>query len=288
MTLEQILKAKGWTDADLEAQAPMLKDQRFRSALEDTFGSVTQERDQFKTLNDQWQERLDTDYNPRMTAAEREAQQARLEAANLREQLKIAKDYGYMTPEAEAAASAAAAEATRKAADLSNGTGYDPKKHPTFEDVGKFAEAEGEYHAVLNDLMEEYRFLTGKSLIEYEGQGGKRGMSALRAEAKANRKGIDAYVPEKFDFAGKRAEMARKKQEDHDNLIRGEAEAKVRTEMAQQYGNPLLRSALPSRQPFMPAKPGSDKQPWEFTKKERSANRIAHAMDVQSKSGTVQ
>lgn len=283
MELEGLLKSKGWTDADLESVKPLLENPRFRSSMEEQFGAVEAERDSFKARDAEWQRRLDEDYNPRMTAAEKEAQAARLSLAEANEKLKIARDYGYLPGDAEAKAEAAAAAARVQAAD-----GYDPKKHPSWEDVNKFADAEGEAMAIVNDLSAEYSQLTGKTLFEYEGQNGSRGLRALRAESKSARKPLDVYVAEKFDFAGKRAAMTAARQKEHDDAIRKEAAEQTRSELAQQYGNPMLRTALPSSSPFIPRRAGSDKPAWDRgTAQERRSERLTRAIEIQSK-GAVQ
>lgn len=286
MKLEDILKSRGWTDADIAAAGPMLADARFRADMEASYGAVASERDELKGKDDAWQRQLDEQWQPRVTAAEKEAQAARLEAANLKEQLKIAKDYGYMTPEAEAAAEAKIAAATATA------NGYDPKNHPSWDDVKKFGEAQGDAIAIVNDLAAEYAYLNGgKSLYEYETTiDGRtlRGMQAIRAEAKVNRQGLEQYVSKKFDFEGKRTAMRAKAAQDHDDAIRRETVESTRAEMAAQYGNPMMRTAMPSRAPFIPAKPASGgKQPWELTQGERKAARVTRAMEIQTKTAAV-
>lgn len=283
MKLEDLLKSKGWTDADLEAVKPMLSNERFRATLEEQYGALATERDQLQTVNAEWQRKLEEDYNPRMTAAEKEAQQARLDLAQANEKLKIAKDYGYLPDEAAAKVEVAAAQAK-----VDQTANYDAKRHPSWEDVNRFADVEGDVIMMSHDLAAEYAFLTGgKSLFEYEGSDGQRGMRALRREAKAARQDFDKFIQNKFDFAGKRAAKAQEKQKEHDDAIRKEEADRVRTEMASQYGNPLLRTPMPSRAPFIPGTPTGGKQPWETSKQERRATRLTHLAEVQAKAGVV-
>jgi hypothetical protein len=283
MTIEQILKQRGWTDADLESVKPMLENARFRESLEQEYGAVASERDQFKQLDEAWRNKLDTEYNPKIVAAEKEAQQARLKLAEAQEQLKIAKDYGYLTPELEQKLEAAAASARQNIEQAANG--YDPKKHPTWEDVNRFADAEGQAIAMAQDLAAEYAYLTGgRSLYEYEATiNGRqmRGLMAIREEAKAVKKPLDVFMAEKFDFNGKRSAMAAQKQKEHDDAIAKATEERVRNEYLQQ--NPNLLRAVPSSRPFMPAKPQDGKQPWERTAQERKAARITKFVQMESK-----
>ncbi len=285
MKIEEILKLRGWTEAEIAALAPSLTDPRLRTDLEESYGAVTTELAEMKAKDEAWARQLTDQWQPRVNAAEKEAQDARIALAEAREKLKIAKDYGYLPAEAEAKAEveAAAARAAQAGA-------YDPKKHPTFDDVAKFADAEGDAIAMANDLAAEYSYLTGgKSLFEYQAEvNGQtmRGMRALRAESKANRKpDFVAYVAEKFDFAGKRAAMATARQQEHDNAIVKATEERVKNELVTQYGNPLMRAPMVSRAPFIPNKPADGKQPWERGTADQLKNeRINRAMLAQAKS----
>lgn len=283
MTLEEILKKEGWTDADIAASATLLQDARFRGAIEKRYGALETDLTSAKSLNDEWQRKLDTEYNPAIQAHETKAIEAQRESARLREEVRIAKEYGYLTPEAEAKAATAIA-----AADAASGpNAYDPKRHPTFEDVGKFAEAEAEAIALANDLSAEYSYLTGgQSLYQYETEINgvpMRGMRALRREALTARKPFDQYVSEKFDFRGKRQSLQAAKQKEHDDAIRKEASDTTRAELAQQYGNPMLRTAVPSRNALVLKPPENGKQPWEMTKTERHQRLVQNAMAVEMK-----
>jgi len=260
MKLKQILLDKGWTEAQITAA---FADANTLTALDDIFGTVTSERDALKARDSEWQNKLESEYNPAITKAEQDAAAARREAADLKEQIRIAKDYGYLEGnEAEERLKAAAAAAASR----NDPSGYDPKRHPTFDDVSKFAEAEGEAIALMNDLAQEYRYYTGKDMFEYETQiNGQmlRGARALRHEAKTQRKPLDQYVAEKFDFAGARARKQQEAQKAHDDQIRKEADEAARREMAEKYGNPALALPTASRQPFVPSRPADGKQPWE-------------------------
>ena len=260
MKLRELLLSKGWSEDQINAA---FADKNTLAALDDIFGTVTSERDTLKAKDEAWQRKLDSEYNPAITKAEQDAATARREAADLKEQIRIAKDYGYLEGnEAEERLKAAAAAAASR----NDPSGYDPKRHPTFDDVSKFAEAEGEAIALMNDLVQEYRYYTGKDMFEYEAQlNGQtlRGARALRQEAKAQRKPLDQYVAEKFDFAGARRRKSEEQQKAHDDKIRQEASESARREMAEKYGNPALAIPTVSRQPFVPTQPADGKQPWD-------------------------
>ena len=280
MTLEQILKSKGYTDADLEALKPMLSDSRFRTSLEEQFGALETERNDFKakyegkeTEIEDWRANV---VNPRIAAAEQEAVKARQEAALLREQVQIAKDYG-LIPEGDKTPAPSSVSATP------GNEAFDPSKHNlvTRDEIGRFADLEGQAIAMASDVLEEYRYLSGgKSLYDYVGPDGKRGMQALRTEAVKQKMPLDQFVAQKFDFAGKRQAIEAKRQEEHDAQVAKEAVSKYVTENG---ANPNTRTPGPSRSPFIPRPQGTSpaggaKQPWEVPAQERKGSRQERAM----------
>ena len=285
MKLKELLKSKGWTDEQIDKA---FADPSVIAILDESLGTITSERDQLKARDAEWQTKLETEYNPAIAKAEREAADARLRAATFEEQVKIAKDYGYLAgDEAERRAAEAAERAKVNAGVPANG--YDPKRHPTFDDVAKFADAEGEAIAMANDLAQEYKYYTGKDLFEYQTElNGQtyRGMRAIRQEAKLARKPLDQFVAEKFDFRGSRQRKAEETQKAHDDQIRKETAEATRREMAEKYGNPNLAQPIPSRTPFLIEKSKDGKQPWERgTAQERKVQRVQNAMQQQVASG---
>jgi hypothetical protein len=287
MKLEEILKSQGWTDADLNAVKPLLENERFRESMETKYAAISTEVETLKDRDSQWQMRLDQEWQPRLTAEERKSQDLMQKLAQAQAQLKIAREYNYLPEEAEAKVAAAAAAVEKDAKTAEYVTKADLQ-----QSYGQFSDLEGRAITMAHDIAAEYSYLTGgKSLFEYEavvnGQQ-MRGMQALREECKGTRKPLDQFVAEKFDFPGKRSAMAAAKQKEHDDKIAAEAVERTRAEMAAQYGNPMMRTALPSHTPFIPKRPGTDKMPWEDgTEQDRAARRIARAVETQMK-GPVQ
>src|SRR6266404_2516346 len=106
--LEDILKSKGLAEADIANMATLLTNPSFRSALEASYDELESERDTLKARDTEWNNLRDTKYVPALTAAEEDARKARLEAAELRERVKIAKEYGYLDDAADKRAQEAA------------------------------------------------------------------------------------------------------------------------------------------------------------------------------------
>jgi len=270
--LEDVLKANGYSDTDIEAMAPQLADPKFRQTFENYFAKIEGERDQFKAERDTYETWREQTANPHIAKQEQIAAAARLEAAQLRERLAIVKDLGLLP-----------ADEVKPATPEVSGT-FNPKDHKlvTEDDLqrgyAQFADAEGRAIAMAADLNEEYRALSGgKSLYEYVGQNGKRGMTALREEAIAAKQQLDAYVASKFDFNGKRNAAAEAAQKAHDDKIREEE----RAAMAAKYGNPMLRQPALSRQPFIPQRNSDSKFPWEQLPQDRRNARLERALKNQ-------
>jgi hypothetical protein len=279
-TAEQILKGRGLTDADLLDMKPMLDNPRFRASIEDSVNSVEAERDTWKTRSEEFESLRETEYVPAVTKAEQEARKARLELAEAREQLKFAKDYGYISEDDQKKADE---EAARRAASQPNNqpTGFNPDD-PKFRDfAGRFSTAEGDAMAMYNYVSEEYRLLNGGSINEYKAEiDGRtvRGMPALRAEARKAGKALDLYAEEKFNWNGKRNDLAAKREQEREEAIRKDEREKIALQQPMN-GNPLSGRPVISKAPWVPgtdpAKPGMPAMPWDAPT--RTAERIERA-----------
>jgi hypothetical protein len=284
MTFEEHLRQQGFTDADFNDPTMKPIIERFRPAYEAT----AQERDRFKTEYDSYRNEIENEFTPsanaRVKASEDEAVQARLEAARLREEVKIARDYGLLPKEE---IPAGPAKPTLDGGNMP----FDPKAHKlvTYDDVSRFADQEARAIAMAYDVGQEYEMLTGRRLHEYVAEDGSTGMTALMNEAKKNRAtSLRDYAAKKFQFKDLRAQKAAEAQKAREDAIRKEEGDKVRMEMASQYGNPNMRTLAPSRQPFIPAKAAGGKMPWETTSNDRKNSRIERALQNQAKQHLVQ
>lgn len=279
--LEDLLKAKGWTDAEIAdpAYAPLLSNPKFRSSLETEIENAYAERDLFKGKVDEFEQwRVNTAIPKFDEMAARETT-ARQRAATLEEQIKIAKDYGYLPPDttrqdphSQPNPAPVDPQQTRQDQFV-----FDPAKHNlvTRDEIGRFANLEGEAIAMASDLAEEYRMLyPGQSLLSYEGQNGKRGMRALREEAVAAKQNLDQYIGQKFNFQGKRAEVDAKRKAEAEEAIRKDERAKV----AQEYRLPGNGIPTASRHPLIPVRAKEGGQPWEKQSSELRERRLSHAL----------
>lgn len=281
MKLEDILKAKGLTDADIAAMQPLLTNQAYRTALENSYTELSSERDALKVRDAEWQNLHDTQWQPLTSKLEKDASEARRRAAELEETVKIAKDYGYLPEDAQRKADEAAA-ASRAAAQSRDAQGRFNAQDPDFmKFAGDFARREGDAIALFNYLGEEHRQLTGKSINEYVNPTtGRRGMVALREEALAANKPIDQYMESKFNWQGLRAEQEAKRKQEYEESIRRDERQKVAMENS---GNPMLGRPQASRDPLIPARKQGDKMPWEIPAGDRRASRLEKYYQTEAK-----
>ena len=274
MKLEDVLKQQGYSDADLKAIEPMLADSRLRSAMEAQYSNLITERDAFKTEAEKWETWRQNEAVPTIDKFAREATEARTEAARLREENKIAKEYGFLPKTQEEDPAAVAAREAAARAQQGQPANFDTKNFVTRDDIGRYADAEGQAIAMAADLAEDYRVLTGQSIVTYTSPDGKRGMSALREEAKTARLPLDQYVANKFNFQAKREEIAAKQRLEAENAIRADERSKV----AAEFGNPAMRSPMPSRHAIIPPKQGDTGMPWDKTPNELKERRMQNAL----------
>ena len=276
--LEEILKSKGWADADLEAAKTLLADPRFRGALEEEYGALESRAAKAEQDSQGWANWFQETGNPAFLQAQKAEQDARAEAAAANARLKALQDQGLI-----AVAEAQGEPAVAQPASASEP--FDPKKHNlvTYDDARKLADAEGDFMAQVADLQAEYAELNpGKSILTYttQTQDGRtlKGFRALRYEAtqKKHPGGLPGYVAEKFEFDKRRAEIAAKAAADHDEQMRKEGEARI----AARYGNPDLRTPVSSSYPMLPKpnREGGAKQPWEEEGANLSGQRVQRAL----------
>lgn len=285
-TAEQILRAQGLNDADIAAMSTLLSDARYRAAIETPFNALETERDTWKTRSDEYEQLRETEYLPAVTRAEQEAIKARREAADLREQVAIAKTFGYLdTPESKAAEEEAARRAAANNPANNQSSGFNPDD-PKFRDfAGRFSTAEGDAMAMYNFVAEEYRLLNGQSINDYKAEiDGRtvRGMPALRAQARKANKALDLFAEETFNWNGKRADLAQKRETEREEAIRRDEREKIALTQPMN-GNPMTGRPMLSRAPFIPtpdpAKSGQPVFPWDAPT--RQSERIERAFKTQ-------
>lgn len=278
MTLEQILKAEGWSDEDIAASATLLQNDRFRATLEKQYNTVAQERD---FLND-WRE---TTANPHIAQVEAREIAARQESARLRELVQIAKDYGVPGVEVE----------SRPANPQQPPNPAQPRDPNTGEFVNRqyldqygrdFALGQRKAMAQYVDVANEHQRLFGHPLESFEAL--LSDVDNLPAHERG-RLGLKDVWARKYNVEGKRAEIKAAEQNAHDKKIRDEAVRETEQKYIQQRANPLLSTPRPSSQPFIPSRMENNKpvMPWDESKGQMKERRISSALKTQFESEAV-
>ncbi len=273
--LEDILKAQGFTDADLQAAQTLLGDERFRGAVESYTSGLETKLGEFRTENDKWAEWAETTHKPQLESLQREKLDLVARTGSLEARLK-ALDPSYSGQPVPGAATPNPEQ--------------QQSQYLTREDfqrqVSEYAAAQGTAIAMANDLAMEYRRLTGSDMLDYQttDSDGRplSGMSALLYEARRDKKPLPDYIASKFDFAGKRAQAAAAQKQAAEEAIRKDERSRVLAEM----GNPNTRPGMPSVNPFIPQRSQGEagKMPWETSPAERRSARLARAFESNARS----
>lgn len=277
--LEELLKAQGYTDADIAAAQTLIGDAKFRGAVETYAAKVEGDLSAFRQENDRWADWAEKTNKPELDALKTQKLELVSRAGSLEARLK-ALDPTFQP-----------GQPPERKVETPGGE-FDPAKHGLLTrkdfdtEVNNYAAAQGMAIAMANDLAMEYRKLTGSDMLDYQTQDGEgrqmRGMSALLHEARTNKVALPDYIAQKFDFAGKRAAASAAAKTAAEEAIRKDERAKVIGE----YGNPNTRPATLSTQPFIPARTGegAGKMPWETPATERRNARIGRALETQARS----
>ena len=277
--LEDVLKAQGFTDADIAAAAPLMGDAKFRGAVEAYVGQKEQALADFRQENDRWADWAEKVNKFEVDGLKSQKLELVSRTGSLEARLK-ALDPTFQPGQ----------PAERKVEPA--GGDFDPSKHGLLtekifhERIKEYASAEGDAIAMANDYVMEYKRLTGSDMLDYNvrTKDGRelRGMSALLYESRSNGKNLPDYIEQKFDFAGKRAQATEAAKKASEDAIRKDERMKVMGE----FGNPNTRQMMPSQHSLIPPpSAGENKQPWERgTPNDRRNSRLAKNIESQARS----
>ncbi len=274
--LEDVLKTAGYSDTDLAALEPLLKDGKFRTALETSMGADEEARLKAERESAEWSTWHQNTAIPTLDKYMGDAEKARTDLAQANERLKIAQERGLL----RVAEQSGEPEPVRPAA--GGGEVFDPKKYNLVDEsrITQLADIEGDAIAAANDLSAEHWELFGKPLT-YTAPDGSKGFRALRREAIKAGQSIDQYVRGKFKFDERRGELAAQAKAEQEKLIRQDERQKVLAETV----NPMLRPPSSSVNPFgsKPATVKDGGQPWdspESRKQDRLTKAVTHALQA--------
>lgn len=274
-TAKQILKARGYTDEELTGLA-LLNDSRFTQALE----AEDAERERLVAENTKAKADLEattTWYTneavPALNQNMQEVVKSRAEIARLNAQLKAEQDLGMRRVANQdnggvntgnnggtgAGAGSGGGSGSGAGSGSPDYTPYDERYVGREVFTQAFAQT-GEAIAMAADISEDHRDLFGRRLPE--GIGGLRA-KYQRATQTGFKGDLRSFWEQEFKVSERRAELAAKEREDHDNKIREETRRQVMSEFA----NPMTRTPMASNSPFVKKKieggTVDGKQPWE-------------------------
>lgn len=188
----------------------------------------------------------------RLTAAEKRAAQAEAAAAQRTAYLKSLKDQGYDVPD-----------------DMIGAVSTTPVETPkplTREDLDRAARATAPDLVSLTALSNEYYSLFGTPYVAVEDD--------FRAAQQAG-KPLREFARSKYNFEGKRTELAQKADQERIDKIVAEQVKIKEADLAAKYGsNPETRVAMPSKFDQLQKQPGFKEDSWKSVEG-RKANREA-------------
>lgn len=187
----------------------------------------------------------------RVTTAEKRAAAAEAEAARVRAYNKSLADAGYDVPKEmyEAAPGASTPEAPKYMTQAD----FDAARRNTAPDL-----------VSLTALSNEYYSLYGKPYVEVEDD--------FKAAQQAG-KGLREYARSKYNFDGKKAELAQAADQKRIDTIVAEQMKTKEAELAAKYGsNPETRAAMPSKFDKLTKSEGFKSDSWK-SRQGRDANR---------------
>lgn len=239
--LEDLLKAKGYTDAELESMSTLLNDSRFRGSLEGEIERLTGE-------TEGWAKWYQETAVPTMDKHMSDAQKAREESAAAKERLRFFKENKIVPNDDAAPAAAAPASANPY-------EGFDPKKFGlvTREELMEVAKMESKAIADAQAIAGSHQSLFGAPLENWD---------ELRQASQESKRSMRQIWEEKYNVAAKRTEIEAKKKADYEAQIRKDEREKL---MAEQL-NPAARPGVASSSPFFrkaESGPNGPKQPWD-------------------------
>ena len=264
MTIEQLLKTKGYTDQELKDLEPMLANAKFRKTLEDEITKMETDLTEY----DNW---FTKEITPEVNALRQKAAEAEAEAAAQKARFE-AYQKSLMKRQGEqqdpAAAAAAAEEEARRVAAAKKEGGLDPSKYVTADTFNAAYDKTGEAIASAINITTQHMQLFPGQFLD---------MEQLRLEAKNAKKPVKLFWEEKYNVASKRNEIEAKKKQEEEARIRSDERQKVMVEFG--GSNPNLRPLAPSSSPFIERKKAdAGKQPWEKNESDLTKARIEKAI----------
>lgn len=276
MSIADTLKKNGYTDEQIASITGALGSnadavKAFESGLNEADTKLAQATAKETRLNEWWQ----NEATPQINEVHSKVAQAEARAAFYQKQVESAKESGFIP--ADAPAAAVTVTQTRDGGGRFVPGANDVPGSPKFmtQDEGWTALSTASW------AMAEYsRLNEGKPIPD--------DIADLVKESQSVRKPFKQYVEEKYNFGGRRKEIAEAAQKAHDEKVAKDAVAKDRQEQAERYGsNPDLRPGATSLHSRFPQPSKDGKQSWSDPNARENMRQKAHEL-VRKQQGSVQ
>lgn len=269
MTIEQLLKKRGYSDQEIADLGPMLQNSKFRKDLEEELTTMESEVIAKSNDLDKYDKWFTDEITPEHEKLVKERNDAVAEAAAAKARFEAYQKLG-MKKQAGDKAEDEPVVPAKKTDDL------DPSKFVTADTFNKAYESTGKAMANAIDIVSDHMQL-------FPGQ--HLNMTQLMEEARTARKPVREFWESKYKVAEKRAQNAQKAEEEKAEKYRQEGYKKAALEFG---SNPNTRVMVPSANPFVIRKKAdAGKQPWERTESELSRARIEKAIEKAASRGEV-
>jgi hypothetical protein len=258
MDIREFLAAQGLSGEEIDAVVGNEKQSKAMNAalakFDEGSSALTRAQAEKQETATYWEEqtqKLQGSVN-RLTAAEKRAAESSAEAARTKAYLKSLADQGYDVPK-------------EMYDGAGSGTVTPPEpKYMTREDFEKGVRSTAPDLVSLTGLSNEYYSLFGKPYVEVE---------ADFSEAQKAGKSLRDYARSKYNFDGKKQELATAADQKRIDEIVSEKMKTREQELAAKYGsNPELRSPLPSKFDTLSKTEGFKNDSWK-SQEGRDANR---------------
>jgi len=238
MTVEEVLRQSGFTEGQIRSMEP-----RAVAAFTKVLSTAQQAREAAEQAERNNVDFYDNKIVPSLTAWEEEKLRIDNDRANERAELayykaqnEAARQSGFIAADAPGFESQPRDAQGRYVAGAPGGTPGSPQ----FFDVNQVYQRAGDAIGILSDIAWEHQRLYGQPLP----------ISPTQLVQEADRVKLDpaTYAARKWNYDGKRAEMAKKQQDDHDAQIRKDAASERDRYWAERVGsNPDVRLPMASK-----------------------------------------
>jgi len=278
VTYQEYLKSQGYTDAEITSMVTTFGADKIAKAFEapmQAAEAAARDLAAAKTEREEFQNFYETDVLPKVGQTYQDAINTRTENAALKERLKAAKEYGFLSDSAAlpvVPGASAAVTAPVQVPGSPAAPGGPPALDPRYVQADKFTDAVNNIPDMLGrmqNVSNQHFALFGNTDLD---------MTDLITEARKRKTNIQAVWEDRYKVKDKRAEIEAAKVAAHDKEV---SEAAVR-KYASEHNMPFTAPGQPSRAPLFTPGTGADdnRHPWKDARgrKEERKQKLVEAL----------